>query len=64
MGGSVVALPDGPSFQQCLYAAGALCVAIDFTATWCGPCKQIGPVFESFAASGDFPYVQFYKVSS
>jgi thioredoxin 1 len=62
MGGSVLALPDGPSFQYALASAGALLVAIDFTATWCGPCKMIGPVFEAFSASGDFPFVKFYKV--
>merc|ERR1711909_221564 len=35
-------------------------VAIDFTATWCGPCKMIGPKFEAMAS--EFPSVTCIKV--
>ena len=35
-------------------------VAIDFTASWCPPCKIIGPKFA--ALKGIYPKIKFYKL--
>lgn len=35
-------------------------VAVDFTASWCGPCKMIGPKFEEMSKT--YTNIQFVKV--
>ncbi|XP_045157640.1 thioredoxin-like [Mercenaria mercenaria] len=40
--------------------AGDKVVAVDFTASWCGPCKMIGPKFEAF--STEYTNIIFIKV--
>lgn len=47
-------------FQKIVKYAGGKPVIIDFAASWCGPCKVIGPVFDALAA--ETPQAVFVKV--
>lgn len=56
----VVDLKTKDEFKKALNDAGDKVVAVDFTASWCGPCKMIGPKFVEFA--NEFKEMLFYKV--
>lgn len=58
MGGSVKVITSKEEFDALV--AGDTPVVIDFTATWCGPCKMIAPFFEE--KSGEFTNIIFVKV--
>ncbi|XP_045920356.1 thioredoxin-like [Micropterus dolomieu] len=49
-------------FNAILEEAGVKLVVVDFTATWCGPCRQIGPEFEDESQKPENANVIFLKV--
>ncbi|XP_045150667.1 thioredoxin-like [Echinops telfairi] len=49
-------------FQAALKSAGEKIVVVDFSATWCGPCKMIKPFYHSLCEK--YGNVVFLKVDA
>merc|ERR1712144_182767 len=47
-------------FDAALQGAGDKLVVVDFTATWCGPCQRIAPIFQQMDQehTGDVVFVK------
>ena len=58
--GGVAMLATKADFDKALTEAGDKLVVVDFTASWCGPCQRIAPVFTKLAE--EMPDVCFVKV--
>lgn len=57
---AVRSVEDDNQFQAELAAAGIQLVVADFSASWCGPCRLIGPLFDQLPSK--YPKAIFLKV--
>mmetsp|Transcript_20560 Transcript_20560/g.20675 ORF Transcript_20560/g.20675 Transcript_20560/m.20675 type:complete len:258 (+) Transcript_20560:83-856(+) len=48
-GGGVQVVATKAEFDGILTSNPGVLVVVDFTATWCGPCKRIGPIFHELS---------------
>jgi thioredoxin 1 len=56
----VVDIDSEASFDSTVSSAGESLVIVDYSTTWCGPCKVIAPIFDEM--SDRFPDAVFLKV--
>lgn len=56
----VVDIDSEAAFDKTIANAGGALVVIDYSTTWCGPCKVIAPKFDEF--SEKYPDAVFLKV--
>eukprot|EP00163_Fabomonas_tropica_P015383 TRINITY_DN28177_c0_g1_i1.p2 TRINITY_DN28177_c0_g1~~TRINITY_DN28177_c0_g1_i1.p2 ORF type:complete len:111 (+),score=46.42 TRINITY_DN28177_c0_g1_i1:26-358(+) len=62
MSDKVIVLKAEEEWSKALKDAGDKLVAVDFTASWCGPCKFIGPIFAKMSTDEANANVVFLKV--
>ena len=59
---AVVDIDSEAAFDKTISSAGSSLVVVDYSTTWCGPCKVIAPKFDEF--SEKYTDAVFLKVRS
>ena len=59
---AVIDIASTEEFNRALESAGESLVVVDYSTSWCGPCKIIAPKFEEL--SEQYKNVAFLKVSA
>lgn len=57
---AVVDIDSEAAFDKTIQSAGGALVIVDYSTTWCGPCKVIAPKFDEL--SEKYPDAVFLKV--
>lgn len=57
---SVVDIDSEAAFDKTILSAAGALVVVDYSTTWCGPCKVIAPKFDEL--SDKYPDAVFLKV--
>ncbi|XP_062849418.1 thioredoxin [Trichomycterus rosablanca] len=58
----IVVIENKKAFDAALKAAGNKLVVMNFTATWCGPCKIICPIYKAISENPEYKNVVFLTV--
>lgn len=53
---------DVATFDEILSSSANKLIVIDFSASWCMPCKMIAPMFDAMANSDEYKDVVFVKI--
>src|SRR3990170_5428865 len=48
--------------EQVIAASGRRPILLDFSATWCGPCRVLAPILDTMTT--EYPGVSFFKIDA